>query len=276
MVKEAAKLKTASELKETLQEQQEHHWANCPLSHRPLKVPIVSDSGGNLYNKDTILEYLIPSDDPADATFKADGDKILAGQVKSLKDVIEVKFQIENDRWICPITSKPLGAAVKSAYLVPCGHAFSDMALKEVAETKCLQCGEDYTIENIITILPTLPADKERLVKRMEALREAKLSHSLKKASTNGKKRKKHATEETEASANGHITTTKPTNTGIKNGATATLTARILAEEEEKAKRRKLERNKNIDSLFAPAKKGPMTDADFMTRGHSTTAELRR
>ena len=222
------------------------------------------------------MEYLIPSDDPADVTLKADGEKILAGQVKSLKDVVEVKFQTENDRWICPITSKPLGAAVKSAYLVPCGHAFSEVALKEVAETKCLQCGEDYTVDNIITILPALPVDKERLAKRIETLREERLSHSLKKATTNGKKRKKHAAEETEANANGHVTTTKPAKTGIKNAATATLTAKILAEEEEKAKRRKLERNKNIEGLFAPAKKGPMTDSDFMTRGHSSTAELRR
>ena len=279
LVKEAAKLKTSSELKESFQEQQEYQWTTCPLSHRLLKPPIVSDSGGRLYNKDAILEYLIPSDDPSDMVIRADKHKIVDGRVKGLKDIVEIKFQSEaDDKWICPITNKPLGPGVKSAYLVPCGHAFSKIALKEVADTKCLQCGESYTSDNVISILPGSSAEKERLAKRMEALKEEGLSHSLKKASSNGKKRKKHMAEVQNVLGNGVLKndTTKQAQTSIKNAATASLTAKILAEEEAKTKRRKVERNSNLNSLFASKTKGPMKDSDFMTRGHSVAADSKQ
>lgn len=237
----------------------------------------MSDSGGHLYNKDTILEYLIPSDDPSDIAIRADKDKIVDGRVRGLKDIVEIKFQVEDGKWVCPITSKPLGPGVKSAYLVPCGHAFSEIALKEVADTKCLQCGESYLADNVITILPASSAEKERLAKRMETLKEEGLSHSLKKASSNGKKRKKHMVEDQKGLDNSvsKNKAAKPAQIGIKNAATASLTAKILAEEEDKTKRRKLERNSNLNSLFASKTKGPMKDSDFMTRGHSVAADLK-
>jgi len=135
-------------LKESQQEQQEYYWTTDPISRRPLTRPIVSDSSGKLYNKDTIIEYLLPSDD---ATSKTEAEKILQGAVKSLKDVVEVKFEVDpeasttrnsngrTENWICPITHKTLGPGSKAVYLVPCGHAFSDSAIKEVAGEKCLQ-----------------------------------------------------------------------------------------------------------------------------------------
>ena len=116
----------------------------------------MSDSSGTLYNKDAILEYLLPSDDPAVESLKADQQKIMKDRIKGLKDMVEVKFQVEEpaesgrtgspsaQKWICPITNKTLGPAVKAVYIVPCGHAFAEVALKEVAETKCLQVSSIY------------------------------------------------------------------------------------------------------------------------------------
>lgn len=75
-------------------------------------------------------------------------------RVKSLRDVVEVIFQEDEEneddqkkhessrpfKWFCPITNKPLGPGVKAVYLVPCGHAFSETAIKEMSgETCCLQ-----------------------------------------------------------------------------------------------------------------------------------------
>ena len=153
LVKEAARLQTASEVKESQQEKQEYHWSTCPLSQQPLKEPIASDSLGSLYNKDAILEYLLPSDDPDVEAGKADKEKILGGRVKGLRDIVEIKFHVgegddqqtnkdgdsKSKRWVCPITNKVLGAGVKSVYIVPCGHAYSDLALKEVSENSCFQ-----------------------------------------------------------------------------------------------------------------------------------------
>jgi hypothetical protein len=153
LVQEAARLPTASEIKETQQEQQEYHWSTCPLSHQPLKPPIVSDASGILYNKDAILEFLLPAGDGTPGMSKSDNEEVLDGRVRSLRDVVEVKFQTAEDggegakaraspkaaKWVCPITNSTLGPGVKAVYLVPCGHAFMEAAVKEVPGKHCLQ-----------------------------------------------------------------------------------------------------------------------------------------
>lgn len=134
-------------MKEAQREQLEHYWTTDPLSHKPLLRPIVSDSVGNLYNKDSILKYLIGAEDD-DISSKADCDEILQGRVKGLKDVVELKFEVDTEsdatkgngeRWICPVTTKQLGPTVKSVYIVPCGHVFAEEAVREMKGDTCLQ-----------------------------------------------------------------------------------------------------------------------------------------
>lgn len=292
LVKEAARNPNTSELKATQLEAQTHHWSYCPLSNHPLVPPIVSDSSGNLYNKDAVIEYLIPNDEAAPQKEK---EEVLQGRVKSLKDVVEVRFKTEKsgkqEKKVCPITSKELGAHTRAVYLVPCGHAFSETAIREVKGDGCVECNEGYKEENIIPILPLAKEDIERLAARAAKLKEAGLTHALKKA-PGSKKRKKNAD-----ASNGEAGDAKASNGGsesgklkidgtekasrsgtstplggIKNGATASLTAKVLEEEEARNKRRKLGMNDNIKSLFstsaansAASKKG----GDFMTRGFS-------
>lgn len=71
--------------------------------------------------------------------------------MKGLKDLVEVKFEVEEHsepnetgssrtlKWVCPITKKKLGPGVKAIYLVPCGHAFLESVIKEVPGDHCLQ-----------------------------------------------------------------------------------------------------------------------------------------
>ena len=153
LVKEAARLPTSAEIKESQHEQQEYQWTTCPLSHQPLKQPVVSDSAGILYNKDAILEFLLPQGDEATETSKVDNEEVLGGRVRSLRDVVEVKFGVEQDeagksdgkaglkksKWICPITNKVLGPGVRAVYLVPCGHAFLESTVREIQGETCLQ-----------------------------------------------------------------------------------------------------------------------------------------
>ena len=150
LVKEAARNRTTAEIKESRQEQQEYNWTTCPLSHGSLVQPVVSDCVGRLYNKDAILKFLLPSED---GTSKTDSEEFLAGRVRSLKDVVEVKFEVEEqaqmeagsgarhrkEKWVCPVARKELGASVRSAYLSPCGHVFSETAIKEISEEICQQ-----------------------------------------------------------------------------------------------------------------------------------------
>ena len=127
----------------------------CALSQRPLSPPVVSDWSGKLFNKDAVLESLIAGtgDKPeAEISKEKQGEDVRIG---SLRDVVEVKFRAEeggddnnnensrsSTRWVCPVTNKTLGPGVKAVYLVPCGHAFAESALKELSAEACLQVSE--------------------------------------------------------------------------------------------------------------------------------------
>lgn len=302
LVKEAARNRTTTELKETQKEHLAHRWSSCPLSHTPLRRPVVSDCAGLLYNKDAVLQYLLPAE--ASALNKEDCDKILQGRIKSLKDVVEVIFEIDVDqsgggeRWICPVTSKELGPAVKAVYLVPCGHAFSHEAIKEMKTEQCLQCNHPYQMENIIILFPTSEDEKSILQRRIDRLSDKGITHSLKKVSGASKKRKADKIAEVERDSSEvrlHTSDHKGSparqpqtfnpiqcpagpllsapkvgsSSGIKNAAAASMTAKVLQEEEERRKRRLVNgENERLKSLFT--KKGDTTklgDAEFMTRG---------
>lgn len=153
LVREAARNPSTAQVKEAQREQQEHSWTTCPISHNQLMRPIVSDCVGNLYNKDAILRFLLPGDETDGISSKADCEEILCGRVKGLRDVVELKFEVDTEReahpasgkqdkregWICPVTAKQLGPNVKSVYLVPCGHVFSEEAIRQLKGDKCLQ-----------------------------------------------------------------------------------------------------------------------------------------
>jgi hypothetical protein len=149
LVKEAAKAPTAAQIKEARAESQEHAWNHCPLSSKPLAAPVVSDCLGTLYNKESILEFLLAEED---AAVKVEGEKVLGGRVKGLKDVVEVKFEVEGEaekgvgrkeKWVCPVTRLEMGPQAKAVYVVPCGHAFAGSVVREVQENICVQvcCG---------------------------------------------------------------------------------------------------------------------------------------
>ncbi|GAB7339166.1 hypothetical protein MBLNU457_5830t1 [Dothideomycetes sp. NU457] len=300
LVKEAARNPTATEIKETQHEQQEYYWTTDPVSRKPLSHAIVSDSNGKLYNKETIIEYLIPSDDPAE---KIEAEKILQGSVKSLKDIVEVRFEVDTsgptkpgrEVWKCPITNDVLGPGSKAAYLVPCGHAFSGSAIKEISGEKCLVCDTAYASNDVIPILPTNPTDIARLSLRAKTLKENGLTHSLKKASKEKKDKKRKVRDEAETDGAPSLIETKrerkdrdtersrtgntPTvaeNAAIQNASTRALTEKVLAEQE--ARKKAKTGNENLKSLFSSRDQSrPIgKSADFMTRGYSIPANAKR
>lgn len=148
LVKEAARNPTVTELKQSRLEKAEYGWTVDPLSKQALVRPVVSDALGRLYNKDSIIQFLLPSDDDNNKTEWAE---MLQGVVKSLRDAVEVRFEVDEERnersngivrvekWKCPITNESLGPGSKAVYVVPCGHAFSESVIKEISEEKCPQ-----------------------------------------------------------------------------------------------------------------------------------------
>lgn len=71
-------------------------------------------------------------------------------------------------------------------------------------------------------------------------------------------------------------TTVSKSGSNIKNQDTAVLTAKVLAEQEERNKRRKLGANDNVKSLFSSKNGMDEKHVDFMTRGFSIPADAKR
>ncbi|PWW72623.1 DUF602-domain-containing protein [Tuber magnatum] len=282
LVKSPTKQKTHSQLRDTNAQTQTYHWTTCPLSKRPLSEPIVSDSAGVLYNKDSIIEWLLKGVEAF-----GDGEEVLEGRIHSLKDVVEVKFE---EGRICPVSRKELGPGAKAVYLVPCGHAFSESAVKEVGEGACLKCDGSYTDDNIVSINPTDPEDLQQLKGRMEKLAEKGLTHALKSAGKT-KKRKKDkngngkngatkaggdaidpaapAAAGSAAGGSGSGSNGNGSAGSIKNPLTAGLTSKVLEDERVKSKRRKVEMSDNLKSLFSKEEGTKLGKSDFMSRGYS-------
>ena len=308
LVKEAARDLSTTQVKEIQTEQQEHYWSTCALSHQPLSLPVVSDALGTLYNKDAVIDHLLSAGQEDKQDLQARGEAF-KDRLRSLRDVVEVKFQVQDgdekssatkQTWVCPVTGKALRPGVKAAYVVPCGHAFSESAIKEMGGESCLQvrisigstklclrhinlsqCNEPYTADNIIPILPTSQTEKDRLEQRIQKLKEQALTHSLKKAPGSSKKRKKNTNME-EATVGDEGLKAQPEKpaskpeSNIKNQDTAALTAKVLAEQEERNKRRKLGANDNVKSLFSNKNGMDEKHVDFMTRGFSIPANAKR
>ncbi|OAA40922.1 DUF602 domain-containing protein [Metarhizium rileyi] len=249
LVKNAARAPTVSELKATALESLAHAWTHCALSGAKLEIQTaVSDWRGRLFNYEAILNGLMPSDEPADITPATFG-------IRSLRDVVRLKFSKTGDKWACPISMKEMGPSTKAVYLVPCGHAFAEVAITEIQESTCPECGGFFEKENTITILPTTEKDVQRLEKRLNGLREKGLSHSLKKDKSEKKNKKKRKGDEVGESDDktpetGASRSKKDADSrigGINNAVAASLTAKVLAEQDERNKRRKLVMSRNSE-----------------------------
>lgn len=241
LVKDAARAPTISELKATALESLAHAWSHCALSGSPLDLDsVVSDWRGRLYNYEAILNGLTSDNDDAQTTPASLG-------IKSLRDVAKLKFNKAGEKWTCPISMKEFGPSTKTVYLVPCGHVFADVAMKEIKEQTCPECSEAFKNDNIITILPTTEKETERLQQRMDDLRAAGQTHTLKKDKSEKKKKRKaaetngDATEEVKnEQVNGAKKETDSKAGRINNSSAASVTAKVMAEQEERNKRRKL------------------------------------
>ncbi|KAI1490916.1 Rtf2 RING-finger-domain-containing protein [Biscogniauxia mediterranea] len=281
LVKEAARQPTASELKATAIESQTHAWSFCPLSSSSSTSSsdaldpnnTVSDWRGRLYNYESVLRCLMPASsssetpEPGESESETKKDEFARTGIKSLRDVVKLKFTLRpatdgnggGEIRACPVSMKELGAATKAVYIVPCGHVFAEVAMREVlaaadaeAESgtteQCPACSEPFTApRDVVPVLPTDPADVERCSRRMDDLKALGLTHSLKKdkAASGDKKKKKRKAEKGAEDQNGteakrNKKEKNDISSRINNSMTASITAKVLAEQEEINKRRKM------------------------------------
>ncbi|KAI2627652.1 DUF602-domain-containing protein [Hypoxylon sp. NC1633] len=256
LVREAARLPNTSELKATALESLTHAWTMCPLSDTPLDLSnIVSDWRGRLYNYESVLQCLMPSSSDSALPETQEAEFARTG-IKTLKDVIKLNITTRTDEKsrlfaTCPVSMKELGPATKAVYVVPCGHVFAEVAMKEISgtEKQCPECSAAFQERDVIPILSTDEAEIEKLANRVDKLKTLGLAHSLKKDKSAGRKKRK-ADDAKEGGANeeaGEKEKQKKSqkekndiSSRINNPMTASLTAKVLAEQEERTKRRKM------------------------------------
>jgi len=192
----------------TKQEQSKSLWRTCALTGQPLKEPIVACELGKLYNRDSIIEFLMKEGIfvYSQESLKQNG----FGHITSLKSVFEVHF-VRNDAsthtksiyteettsytpglFVCPITQLETNGLHQFCALRTCGHVISEKALNLFAAlSACPTCSKPYIADDIITLNGNekVVADLE---KRMQARKEQSGgSEKKRKNSENHKKEKK-------------------------------------------------------------------------------------
>ncbi|KAF5390516.1 hypothetical protein D9757_002710 [Collybiopsis confluens] len=242
-------------------------WFFCALSKRPLQEPIVSCALGKLYNKDSILEYLI------DKSAYGDGHEI-CGHIRSLKDVKTLKLT-PNPSFSPSATTDPTShAPFPFVYISTCGCVFSQAGLKTVANASsptaeektdsskegselelCPQCATKFSRMSNVLMLNPSPEEEERMREKME-LQQSK--EPAKKS-----KKRKHVSPADDSEAPAKKKPVPSTNPSIAAASRAVVSS--LAMEEAK---RKANMSEAVKSLYVDGK--PAREETFMTRGTFT------
>ncbi|EJT99084.1 DUF602-domain-containing protein [Dacryopinax primogenitus] len=119
------------------QNQSRAQWFFCALSKKPLQKPIVADELGKMYNKDSLVEYLL------DHSAYGDGLQI-CGHIRSLKDVRTLELtsnplplptgsDLPFAPFVCPLTGKEMLGVIPFVVLWSCGCVFSRSGLRALA-----------------------------------------------------------------------------------------------------------------------------------------------
>lgn len=222
---------------------------------------------GKLYNKDSIIEYLL------DKSAYGDGEDI-CGHIRSLKDVKTLSLTpnptppapdatTNHAQFICPITLKEMNGLLPFVYIATCGCVLSQAGLKNVSTTPkeedgeqldvCPQCAKKFSRTSDIIPLNPQPEEEERM---REAMERKRLSEPPKKS-----KKRKNVTPTNEAPASKKAPSMNP---GIAAASRAVVSS--LAMEEAKRKANMSEAVKSLYSEGKPKRKETFTTMGTFTR----------
>ncbi|KAF8645055.1 hypothetical protein AX16_008113 [Volvariella volvacea WC 439] len=265
-------------------------WFFCALSKLKLQEPIVSCELGGLYNKDSIIEYLL------DNSSYGDGEEI-CGHIRSLKDVRTLKLTLntapvspdesnsaERAQFVCPLTMKEMNGSQPFIYLNSCGCVFSMAGLKEMNTMSsstnnsdsrehsqvnaCPQCGQQYSQSE--DIIPLNPGDAEIAGLRASMERRRALEPTKKqKKRKNGASRGEDGEPPTKKQARGKESEEKGRPTPGVNPSISTVSKAVMSGLAIEEAKRKAGMSAAIQSLYHrdETKKKKET---FMTMGTFT------
>ena len=130
----------------------------CSMTKEQLRKPIVGDRLGQLYNKTSVIEYLLNKN-------KAKGFE----HIKSLKNVKDLKCIINDNGYIqCQISQEEFSGLNKFFFLWTCGCVFSKTAMDELnIKNKCINCNIDFDINKDLISLNYSKKEKREILKSL-------------------------------------------------------------------------------------------------------------
>ena len=130
----------------------------CSMTKEQLRKPIVGDRLGQLYNKTSVIEYLLNKN-------KAKGFE----HIKSLKNVKDLKCLINDNGYIqCQISQEEFSGLNKFFFLWTCGCVFSKTAMDELnIKNKCINCNIDFDINKDLISLNYSKKAKREILKSL-------------------------------------------------------------------------------------------------------------
>ena len=130
----------------------------CSMTKEQLRKPIVGDRLGQLYNKTSVIEYLLNKNKPTGFE-----------HIKSLKNVKDLKCLINDNGYIqCQISQEEFSGLNKFFFLWTCGCVFSKTAMDELnIKNKCINCNIDFDINKDLISLNNSKKTKREILKTL-------------------------------------------------------------------------------------------------------------
>lgn len=177
-------------------------WTFCAISGKQLKKPIVSCELGRLYNKDSIIEFLLDRGKQTEETQRR------LSHIKTLKHVKELKlsanpsFRVDKNgtyhgaEFHCPISSLEMNGRHKFGFILQTGTVLSERAIKQLTKSssdgKIIDPTNDqpYHVDDIIYINIGFDLETEKefdeMKIKMKQRRDAKKLAKAKKRELEG------------------------------------------------------------------------------------------
>ena len=130
----------------------------CSMTKEQLRKPIVGDRLGQLYNKTSVIEYLLNKNKPTGFE-----------HIKSLKNIKDLKCLINDNGYIqCQISQEEFSGLNKFFFLWTCGCVFSKTAMDELnIKNKCINCNIDFDINKDLISLNYSKKTKREILKKL-------------------------------------------------------------------------------------------------------------
>lgn len=131
-------------------------WTCCFISKKPLERPVVACKLGRLYNKESVVMFLLNRDGEVDPTLASE-----LSHLKSLKGSFincnSLRKEESSEYFVCPVTGREMNGKSRFYVTKSCGCVLSEQAINQFPDTKaCLVCErKDFSgTEDLIPLYP--------------------------------------------------------------------------------------------------------------------------